>query len=305
MIQEIGAGRFDNQFKKLNPEEGDKVFVFAGKGKPKDHILLAYDEAANTIKLPTVGEIKEFLAKELAACNMKFQYLFSIDGSPFFLLWSFSDDILIAFEERMAKNEDTSNDGNFAFYSIAIFRKAEPIDISFAGMTAYHLWDWYRGSQFCGKCGTANMHDEKERMMRCPSCGQMHFPKICPAVIIAVRNGDTIMMSRYAGREYKGRALLAGFCEIGETPEETVVREVKEEIGCDVTNVTYFGSQPWGFDSDMLLGYYCDLMGDETVTIDAEELATAQWVYREEIEPDTNLRSLTATMIEAFRTGKI
>ncbi len=300
MIQEIGEGRFDNQYKNLNPKEGDRVFVFAGNGKPKDQILFAYDEATNTICVPTIGQIQELLFEQA-----KFQYLFSMDGTPFFLLWSFSEDIIAPLEEAISCSPSKQKAVSLAFHPLAVLRRAEPMDLCFAAVTAYHLWDWYRGSQFCGRCGTANVHDTKERMMRCPSCGQMHFPKICPAVIIAVRNGDTIMMSRYAGREYKGRALLAGFCEIGETPEETVVREVKEEIGCDVTNVTYFGSQPWGFDSDMLLGYYCDLRGDETVTIDAEELATAQWVYRDEIEPDTNLRSLTATMIEAFRTGKI
>ena len=76
------------------------------------------------------------------------------------------------------------------------------------------------------------VHDEKERMMRCPSCGLMEFPKICPAVIVGVTDGNRILMSKYAGRSYKIYALLAGFTEIGETVEETVAREVMEEEMC-------------------------------------------------------------------------
>ena len=83
-------------------------------------------------------------------------------------------------------------------------------------------------------------------MKRCPHCGNLIFPKIAPAVIIGLIHEDSILISTYADRPYKGRALLAGFCEIGETPEQTVVREVQEEVGLRVKNIRYFDSQPWG-----------------------------------------------------------
>ena len=111
------------------------------------------------------------------------------------------------------------------------------------------------------------------------------------------------MISTYADRPYKGRALLAGFCEIGETPEQTVVREVQEEVGLRVKNIRYFDSQPWGFDSNLLLGYYCEVDGDISITMDETELATARFVKRDKIEEDKNLLSLTATMIDRFREG--
>ena len=90
-----------------------------------------------------------------------------------------------------------------------------------------------------------------ERMMQCPKCGLMEFPKICPAVIIGVIDGDRILMSKYAGREYKKYALLAGFTEIGETLEETVSREVMEEVGLKVKNITYYKNQPWAFSGEI------------------------------------------------------
>ena len=88
-------------------------------------------------------------------------------------------------------------------------------------------------------------------MLQCPVCNNMVFPKIAPAVIIGLTNNDQIMMTKYAGREYKRYALIAGFTEIGETAEETVHREVMEEVGLKVKNIRYYKSQPWGFDSNL------------------------------------------------------
>ena len=111
----------------------------------------------------------------------------------------------------------------------------------------------------------------------------MEFPKICPAVIVGVTDGNRILMSKYAGRSYKKYALLAGFTEIGETVEETVAREVMEEVGLKVKNIRYYKSQPWAFSDTLLMGFYCDLDGDAEVTLDEEELALAEWFERDEI----------------------
>ena len=98
--------------------------------------------------------------------------------------------------------------------------------------------------------------------MRCPSCEHVVYPKIKPAVIVGVIHEGKLLTSRYAGRAYGGLALIAGFVEIGETGEDTVRREVMEEVGLKVKNITYFATQPWGFESDLLLGYFCEVDGD-------------------------------------------
>ena len=147
-------------------------------------------------------------------------------------------------------------------------------------------------------------HHETLRALSC-DCGNLVFPVIAPAVIVGVIHGDKILVTRYAGREFKGLALIAGFCEIGETAEDTVRREVMEEAGIRVKNIRYFASQPWGFASDLLLGYYAELDGSGELRIDEEELQSAAWVSREELEPVVENRlSLTGTMIERFRLGK-
>ena len=148
-------------------------------------------------------------------------------------------------------------------------------------------------------------HDEKERMMRCDHCGNMEFPKICPAVIIGVTDGDKILMSKYAGRAYKKYALLAGFTEIGETIEETVQREVMEEVGLKVKNIRYYRSQPWSFSDTLLMGFYCDLDGEEEITLDREELALAEWFQRDVIPVEPSRDSLTNEMIIKFKNGEV
>ena len=143
-------------------------------------------------------------------------------------------------------------------------------------------------------------------MMYCDHCHAMEFPKISPAVIIGLTHKNRLLLSKYAGRTYKKYALLAGYTEIGETVEETVSREVMEEVGLPVKNIRYYKSQPWPFSSTVLMGFFCDLDGDdETVTLDANELALAQWFERDEIPVTPSRDSLTNEKIMAFKNGHV
>lgn len=131
----------------------------------------------------------------------------------------------------------------------------------------------------------------------------MIFPKIAPAVIVGVINGNKILLTKYNGRVYKKYALIAGFTEIGETAEETVAREVMEEVGLKVKNIRYYKSQPWGTDCNLLLGFFCDLDGDDTITMDEKELSTAEWFERDEMPVDDDGFSLTREMMSIFKRG--
>ena len=133
----------------------------------------------------------------------------------------------------------------------------------------------------------------------------MEYPKISPGVIIAVTNGNKLLLSKYADREYKRYALLAGFTEIGETLEETVKREVMEEVGLKVNNIRYYKGQPWSMSSSLLLGFFCDLEEEEEITLDTTELAMAEWFDRDNIpvEYDGGV-SLTNEMILRFKNGE-
>lgn len=196
-----------------------------------------------------------------------------------------------------------AEDVEYTVETLRVLRRTKPKEECYAGETAYHLYVWYRDNSFCGRCGEHLEYSHKERAMICPSCGNVVYPKIAPAVIVGILNssGDKIVMTRYAGREYKGHALVAGFCEIGETAEDTVRREVLEEVGLHVRNIRYYKSQPWGFDSNLLFGYYCTADEDEPIHMDDGELAKAVWVSRDEIGEEERNLSLTAEMILHFK----
>lgn len=267
MIQDIGPRCYHNEYTPRPIRDTDVVLVFRGR-----EVLVRVEED-DTLSFPT--------GKEAAAE----QYLFSIDEQAFFL--------------------GTEAVEGYDFRPLFLLRRCSPRHLCFAGMTAWHLYNWYVSHRFCGKCGKPLHRHDTLRALQC-DCGNLVFPVIAPAVIVAVTHGDKLLVSRYAGREFKGLALIAGFCEIGERAEDTVRREVMEEAGLKVKNLRYFDSQPWGFASNLLLGFFAELDGSDEIHFDAEELQTAYWVSREEMEPVTeNLLSLTGTMMEAFRLGKV
>ena len=177
------------------------------------------------------------------------------------------------------------------------------METAFAAIAACQLGEWYSHNRYCGRCGTPTEHDGKERMMRCPKCGNMIYPKICPAVITAVTRGDSILLTRYAGRGPGTWALVAGFNEIGETIEDTVRREVMEETGLRVNKLRYYKSQPWCLTDTLLFGFWCEAEEGE-IRVDKNELALAQWVRRDEIDVEFDNISLTNEMITRFREGR-
>ena len=159
--------------------------------------------------------------------------------------------------------------------------------------------------RFCGGCGAKTEPSLKERALVCPSCGQTEYPKISPAVIVAITNGDKLLMSRYARGAYRNYALIAGFVEIGETFEDCVRREVMEEVGLRVKNIRYYKSQPWAFSDTEMVGFTAELDGNDTICLEEEELCEAGWFARDEIVEYGPYISVGHEMMKAFKDGKI
>lgn len=276
MIQDLDFHCYHNEYTHAFPKNNDWILSFHGR-----EILAAQKE--EQLIFPTW--------KELSACQNFSQdsctYLFSIDEQRYFLLFP-----------SAAEEFDI-----FTYQDISIFRSMQPKEQCFGLITGFHLHNWYQSRRFCGSCGQRLIHDKKERMMYCPHCKSTEYPKISPAVIVAVTHGEKLLLSKYAGRNTKRYALIAGFTEIGETLEETVKREVMEEVGLKVKNIRYYKSQPWGLSGSLLAGFVCDLDGDDTITLDENELAVAQWFPREEIPYDDYDVSLTREMMIQFKKG--
>ena len=275
MLQDMAAGRLENEFRNIAASPEDIILCFW-----QNQVLLSRGED-DSLLLPTLSQMADW---ETAAAP---QYVFRLRGENYFL-WS--DDTPAA------------PDG-FAYESVRLLRQLKSKEICYAVMTGWHLYNWYRNNRLCGCCGTPTEHDSKERMLRCPGCGNLIFPRISPAVIVAVTNGDKLLLSKYAGRAYTRYALLAGYTEIGETLEQTVHREVMEEVGLRVKNLRYYKSQPWGVDGNVLMGFYCDVDGDDTIHIDEDELSMADWYLRDDLPAHDDGISLTREMIRVFGEG--
>lgn len=280
MLQDLDSGTLDNQYHPLSPEEGDAV-VCVGGGS----ILVARD-ASDALTLPTVAEVRRWSGGWTPWDDAPLRYAFTLQGRRHFLYMGEAGD---------------ADDGRFGYEPARKLRQLRSKNVCFAAMTGWHLYNWYRSSRFCGVCGERTVHDGKERMLRCPHCGNMIFPRIAPAVIIGVTHGDRIILIQYAGRAYKHYGLVAGFIEIGETAEEAVAREVMEEVGLRVKNIRYYKSQPWGVAGNLSLGYFCDLDGEnETIRLDREELALAEWHHRDHMPAEDDGISLTREMVRVF-----
>ena len=141
---------------------------------------------------------------------------------------------------------------------------------------ANQLVDWSRNHQFCGQCGHPTGDKPEERAKNCPACGLVNYPRLSPAVIMAVVKGDRLLLA--SNRRFKSGfySVLAGFVEPGETLEECVAREIKEEVGISVKNIRYFGSQPWPFPNSLMVGFSADYAGGE-IKADQSEIADAGW----------------------------
>ncbi len=275
MIQDISPSVFYNHFEALIASEKD-VAVYFSDGK----LLCFYDEKSKGLRFPCVSDFS----------NSKSTYLFSIDKTKYFLI-----------PEMTSIPEGLSD---FSFYTPRQLRDmplSSKVDI-FAVFSAYHLWKWYDDNKFCGHCGHPLEHDKVERALYCPECKAKIYPRINPAVIIGIINGEKILITKYR-TGYAHSALVAGFTEFGETLEQTVEREVMEEVGLKVKNIRYYKSQPWALAQDLLAGFFCEVDGDDKIKMDEGELKYAEWVGRDEIELQPNDYSLTNEMMKLFKSG--
>lgn len=276
MIQDIAPHQYKNEYHPVPPTPDSTLLFYDGR-----KALIRY--MGDEMVFPTYRELEN--GNNIDLLYKEYTYLFTIDSQGFYL------------GENISVNALT----DYVWEDIQTFRRTPPKYLSFAGVTGWQLCRWYHSRKFCGRCGSPTVKGEKERMLYCPKCHTMEYPKICPAVIIGVTHGNRLLLSKYAGREYKKYALIAGFAEIGETIEETVKREVMEEVGLKVKNITYYKSQPWSFSDTLLFGFFCELDGEEDITLDRDELALAEWFEREDIPVEFDDCSLTNEMMTVFK----
>lgn len=275
MLQDLYPHIYHNEISWKQPEPEDYALIFT----PDRTVYCCVQNGELT--LPRIRDIGTF---DAAAA----QYAFCIDRTAYYLVG--------AHPEAAAP---------FSYLPSAQLRAitAHTSTALFAAAAGESLFRWYSSQQFCGRCGRRMKKSTVERAMVCPACGNTVYPKICPAVIAAVHDGDRLLLTRYRGRAFKKYALIAGFNEIGESIEDTVRREVLEEAGVHVKNLRFYKSQPWVFTDTLLMGFFCELDGSDRITMQESELSEAGWFHRSALPEEYSHISLTGEMIDQFRLG--
>lgn len=198
-----------------------------------------------------------------------------------------------ATEAKAAPDVDTESSSNDRALRARSLARTELIDVRALAPTlapgeaailaeARSLIDWHARHRFCAQCGSPTKITSAGWKRRCPQCRASHFPRTDPVVIMLAIRGDRALLGRNRRRAGARFSCLAGFVEPGETPEEAVRREVREEAGVRCGRVRYLATQPWPFPSSLMMGFLAEALTEE-ITVDVEELAEARWFSRDEI----------------------
>jgi NAD+ diphosphatase len=168
---------------------------------------------------------------------------------------------------------------------------------------ACHITQWLSESAFCGRCGGRNIVSAGSVERRCPTCGRVEYPRVSPAVIVRITDrDDRILLAHDRKFTENIYSLIAGFCEAGERLEDTVEREIFEEVGLSVKNIRYIASQSWPFPNSLMIGFAADHSGGE-IRCDGIEIEDARWFSRDSLPPLPGCGSISRFIIEQWRDG--
>lgn len=164
---------------------------------------------------------------------------------------------------------------------------------------ALQLLTWYKQHRFCGQCGQPTVMDKKELSLVCHDCEISYYPRISPCIMCLIIRGDECLLAHHHRQPEGMYSTLAGFVEAGETLEQTLHREVMEEVGLKVKNLRYFSSQSWPFPHQLMVGYFVDYESGD-IDIEDEEIADAKWFRYDNLPDIPPLTTLSGKLIETF-----
>lgn len=273
MLNEIGPGVINFSYERdVEPEDNDFLLCYRD-----NRILLK--KSGEEWEIPRIKDFTEPVESPV--------YLFSLNSDRCF-----------------GTADSRADQASLEFLDIFVLRSLQNKELAWTGAIGLQLITWHTNSRYCGRCGTRTEMKKEERAAVCPQCGLVTFPSISPAVIVAITCGDKILLAK--GRHYKGDfyALIAGYVDVGESIEETVVREVKEEVGLDIRNLKYYKSQPWPFSGSLMLGFTAEADDVQPIVIDENEIREASWFSRDSLPPHASPISISGELITAFERGE-
>jgi NAD+ diphosphatase len=277
MIQDIAPHIFNNQFVQVTQLSPDDLILYF----KEDKLMLVKKD--DDIDIPRRRDLPEVHSSNTAI------YLFSLNDKNCFLL----------------NQSPVTDDSGFVFEEISFFRTFKKKEIAWISIVGSQLMNWYSLNQYCGKCGHKTALKAEERAITCTNCGTTVYPKISPAIIVGITCGDKILLAR--GKNFRASfySLVAGYADIGESLEDAVAREVKEEVGIEVRNIRYYKSQPWPFSGSMMIGYWADADDTQPIRIQESEIAEAAWFSRDNLPNHPREISIAGEMIRLFKESAL
>ena len=179
----------------------------------------------------------------------------------------------------------------------SLFGRIDETSFALAGL-AFQILQWDDTHRYCGRCGSATERQPSERARICPACGLTHYPRLSPAVMVLIRRGRELLLARSPHFPEGMYSALAGFVEAGETLEQTLEREVREEVGVEIANVRYFGSQPWPFPHSLMIAFVADYVSGE-ITPQPGEIEAADWFTIDRLPRLPHAISIARRLIDA------
>lgn len=275
MVTMIDDSIYNRYIPAIIPQDSDTrpacLFIFSSS-----KILIKDD--SGQLSIPTSSNFNQ---RELLFTSR--QYLGEFDGYPCYCL--------DADDKFVAPNDMTFKDLRGLLGQL-------PQDIFLLAGRAFQIVNWNRMNKFCGKCGTLTEPKQDELAKFCPCCRSVYYPRISPAVIVAVVRDDKILLAHNRNFKPNWYSVIAGFIEPGEIFEDCVKRELAEEVGIRVKNIKYFGSQPWPFPDSLMVGFIAEYHSGE-ITVDGQEIDAAGWYGRDNLPARPTNSTIAGQLIEA------
>lgn len=272
MLNEISPAIFDNRYFHYH-EIGDEDFLLCYRD---NQVLLK--KSGDDYYIPRKKDFIESFESPVYLFSINSNRCFGLDGSHV-------------------------HHASLEFHDIFVSLNLKGKELAWIASVGYQLMSWHNNNRYCGRCGSGTVLKEEERATICPSCNLVTFPRISPAIIVAITCNNKILLAK--GKNYRGDfyALIAGYVDVGESMEETVVREVKEEVGLDIRNLRYYNSQPWPFSASLMIGFTAEADDAQQIIIDEKEIIEAGWFARDNLPVHASGISISGNLIEAFEKG--
>ncbi|MDA9679914.1 NAD(+) diphosphatase [Gammaproteobacteria bacterium] len=196
-------------------------------------------------------------------------------------------------------DSDTDEPSGYGFQSLWSFLTGVAQPVFYLIGRAKQVIEWHQHHNFCGSCGQVTSTTPLDRSRKCESCNIFFYPRLSPSIIVLINKGDEILLAKNAHARGNFYSTLAGFVEPGESIEETVHREVFEEVGLQVKNLKYYSSQSWPFPNSLMLGFHAEYDSGELV-LQEEEIADAQWFHYNNLPHKPAMMSISGWLINDF-----